>query len=208
MRFSDGTKDKIILLLKKTGGLTAEELSRQVGITPMGVRQHLITLERKSIISYEAKKHGIGRPVFVYKLTDRADDIFQKNYSGFILDLLSDLELLDGRPKLGALFKKRKERLVKERARLLEPYGFHDRITALSNLLEEDGYLVDLDDDGQNYGLSLHNCPLSRVSCRYPEVCNEELKQISELLDTSAVMAKTIPFGDPFCLIQIPKNGF
>lgn len=207
MRLADGqTKDKIILLLKKTGGLTAEELSKRVGITPMGVRQHLISLERKNIISYETRKHGIGRPVFVYKLTDRADDIFQKSYSGFVLDLLSDLESLDGRQKLGTLLKKRKDRLVKERARLLAPYDFQGKIKALSNLLEEDGYLVELRDDGPHYGLSLHNCPLSKVSSLYPEVCDLELKQISELLDKPVFMAKAAPLGDPFCLVRIPKS--
>ncbi len=209
MHIADGqTKDKIIMLLKKTGGLTAEELSKRVGITPMGVRQHLITLERKNIISYEARKHGIGRPVFVYRLTDSADDIFQKGYSRFALDLLSDLESMDGRPKLNALFKKHKERLVRERARLLAPYDFHGKITVLSNLLEEDGYLVELNDDERNYGLSLYNCPLSRVSSLYPEVCNQELEQISELLARPAVMVKATSFGDPFCLVHIPKDGF
>ncbi|MDA8387178.1 MAG: winged helix-turn-helix transcriptional regulator [Nitrospiraceae bacterium] len=208
MHIADGqTKDKIIMLLKKTGGLTAEELSKRVGITPMGVRQHLIALERKNIISYEARKHGIGRPVFVYKLTASADDIFQKGYSGFTLDLLSDLEALDGRPKIDALFKRRKDRLVKERARLLAPYDFHGKIMALSNLLEEDGYLVELKDDERHYDLSLFNCPLSRVSNLYPEACNYELEHVSELLGKPAVMAKAISFGDPFCLVQIPKDN-
>ncbi|MDA8085331.1 MAG: winged helix-turn-helix transcriptional regulator [Nitrospiraceae bacterium] len=72
------TKDKIIILLKKNDGLTTGELSRHVGITPMGIRQHLLALERKNLIRYEMKKNGIGRPAFVYRLTELADDVFPK----------------------------------------------------------------------------------------------------------------------------------
>ncbi len=206
MRIEDGqTKDKIIMLLKKTGGLTADELSREIGITPMGVRQHLIALERKNIINYETKKHGIGRPVFVYKLTDSADDIFPKSYPGFALDLLSDLEAMDGRAKIEALFEKRKERLLKERGKLLSRHDFHAKIRALSNLFEEEGYFVELKDEGQYYALNLYNCPLSRISNRYREACNSEVELVSELLGKTAVVEKAVPIGDTFCSVQIPK---
>ena len=92
MRIEDGqTKDRIIMMLKKVGGLTADDLSKRIGITPMGVRQHLIALERKGIVNYDARKHGIGRPVFIYNLTEKADDIFPKIYGEFSLGLLKDL---------------------------------------------------------------------------------------------------------------------
>ena len=206
MRIEDGqTKDKIIMLLKKTGGLTAEELSKRIGITPMGVRQHLIALERKNIINYETRKHGIGRPVFIYRLTDMADDIFPKSYPRFALDLLSDLESLDGRDKVDTLFKRRKERMFKDRAKLLSRHDFHGKIRALTNLFEEDGYFIELKDEGKDYILYLYNCPLSRISSRYREVCSYELELVSDLLGKPVVMDKAVPAGDTFCSVQIPK---
>ena len=39
------TRRKILLALKKSGGMTATELSELLGMTSMGVRRHLTTLE-------------------------------------------------------------------------------------------------------------------------------------------------------------------
>ncbi len=199
------TKDKIIILLKKNDGLTTGELSRHVGITPMGIRQHLLALERKNLIRYEMKKNGIGRPAFVYRLTELADDVFPKGYPSFTLDLLSDLEATDGRDKIDAVFRKRKERLFEKMAGLLARYDFDEKINVLSTVLGENGYFVELADEGNGYALNLYNCPISRISYSYSEACNYEMELISELLGTPATLNKAVSNRDSYCSVGIPK---
>ncbi|MDA8085552.1 MAG: winged helix-turn-helix transcriptional regulator [Nitrospiraceae bacterium] len=207
MRIDVGrTKNEIMMLLKKTGGLTTEELSGQIGITPMGIRQHLLALERKNLISHEMKKQGIGRPTFIYRLTDTADDIFPKDYSGFALNLLSDLEAMDGREKIDALFKRRKEKLLRERGQLLARYDFNGKVRALSNLFEEDGYFVELANGRQNYILNLYNCLFLKISNRYRTACNYEIELVAELLGRQVTLEKTASAGDTFCSVRIPKR--
>ena len=82
------TREKIILLLKKRGAMAIDELSRELSITSMGIRQHLLSLERRGLIEYMTKRQGIGRPAFLYKLTAKADDLFPKEYDKFILNPL------------------------------------------------------------------------------------------------------------------------
>jgi predicted ArsR family transcriptional regulator len=78
--FDDNPSRKgIILLLKKNGGMSIDELSRDIKITPMGIRQHLNALEKKGIVTYVANRHGIGRPGFIYKLTELAEELFPKS---------------------------------------------------------------------------------------------------------------------------------
>ena len=204
MRIEDGqTKDRIIMLLKKTGGLTADDLSKRVGITPMGIRQHLIALERKGIVNYDSRKHGIGRPVFVYSLTERADDIFPKVYRDFSLDLLKDLESLDGRDKVDGLFRIRKERLLESRGKQLANQDFHGKIKALSNMLEEEGYFTELAENDGNYTLNQYNCPISKVASHYSEACGYETELLSELLGRQVFMKRSIPLGDHYCSFKI-----
>ena len=83
------TREKIILLLKKRGPLTIDDLSSELSITSMGIRQHLLSLERRGLIEYLTKRKGIGRPAFLYKLTEKADDLFPKEYDKFILNLIN-----------------------------------------------------------------------------------------------------------------------
>ncbi|MDA8154888.1 MAG: winged helix-turn-helix transcriptional regulator [Actinomycetota bacterium] len=205
MRLEDAqTKDRIILFLKKSGGLTAEQLSKKIGITPMGIRQHLLALERKGIVNYEARKHGIGRPIFIYKLTVKADDLFPKRYHGFALDMLKDLESLDGRAKINELLRLRKERLLKEKSALLKGAGgLAGKLKALAGMLDEEGYIMDTREDGEGFVLTSYNCPLSKVAGSYGEVCQYEHELISELLGGNVSKLSSIQTGHDSCSFRV-----
>ena len=60
------TRRKILLALKKSGGMTATELSELLGMTSMGVRRHLTTLERDGLVMYDSQQRGLGRPSYLY----------------------------------------------------------------------------------------------------------------------------------------------
>ncbi len=47
------TRRKILLALKKSGGMTAGELSELLGMTAMGIRRHLTTMERDGLVMFE-----------------------------------------------------------------------------------------------------------------------------------------------------------
>ena len=66
----------------------------------MGIRQHLLSLERRGLIEYITKRQGIGRPAFLYKLTKKADNLFPKEYDKFIVNLFRDIEKNDGDEKI------------------------------------------------------------------------------------------------------------
>src|SRR4030043_766007 len=108
------TRERILFLLKKKGPLFLDDLSRQMGITPMGIRQHLISLERKGLVDYVARRYGVGRPAFLYKLTEKADDLFPKAYHKFILTTLKELEKNEAREKIEEIFRWRKEKILRD----------------------------------------------------------------------------------------------
>ncbi len=56
------TRRRILTRLKKDGGMTCQELAEALGITSMGVRRHLIMLERDGLVTYSAVQRGLGRP--------------------------------------------------------------------------------------------------------------------------------------------------
>src|SRR5512137_878801 len=85
------TRRKIVLALKQRGGLTAAELAEMLGITSMGVRRHLTTLERDKLVRYELVQRGKGRPSYVYRLSPQAENLFPKNYAALANELLSYL---------------------------------------------------------------------------------------------------------------------
>jgi predicted ArsR family transcriptional regulator len=191
------TRERILFLLKKKGPLSIDDLSRQMGITPMGIRQHLISLERKGLVDYIARRYGVGRPAFLYKLTEKADDLFPKAYHKFILTTLKELERNEGREKIEEIFRWRKEKILRDnKDALSEKKSLQDRVFALKDVLESDGYLVDLDMDDNNFILKEFNCPIARVASEYRE----------ELLRKEVTRQECIAEGSSSCTYVIPKT--
>jgi predicted ArsR family transcriptional regulator len=200
------TKQKILTHLKKSDHLTVAELSRRMGITPMAVRQHLMTLEKKGIIQYEAKKYGVGRPVFLYSLTERAEGIFPKAYGTFLTDMLRTLEEMDGKRKLDKLFRLRKEHLLAEKRKSLSGLGtLPEKLSKLAEELEADGFMAELSQDKDNFILKQFNCPIKGVSSEFTQPCKYELELYRDLLGTGVSRPECQREGDPACVYLIPK---
>lgn len=199
-------RERILLLLKKKGPLSIEGLSEHMGITPMGIRQHLLSLERKGFVDYFARRQGVGRPAFLYRLTEKADDLFQKAYHTFTLNALRDIEKNEGRTKVEDIFRWRKERILRDkREALADKKSLHDRVYALGDVLESDGYLIDLDEDESSYVLRQFNCPISRIASEFKEACKYQLQIYRDLLRKDVMRPECISEGNPSCTYVIPK---
>jgi predicted ArsR family transcriptional regulator len=177
-----------------------------MGITPMAVRQHLMSLEKKGIIRYEAKKYGVGRPVFLYRLTERAEDIFPKAYGKFLTEMLRTLEELDGKRKLDKLFRLRKEHLLAEKQSLLAGSGsLEDKLSRLTEELQADGFMAELSQDGDNFVLKQFNCPIKGVASEFTQPCKYELELYKDLLGSGVKRPECQRDGYPACVYLIPK---
>jgi len=199
------TRRSIITLLKKQGGMSIDQLSKALGITSMGVRQHLFSLESKGLVRHETERNGVGRPGYVYRLTEEAEGLFPTDYRSFLLDLLEEIESRDGRKKIEDIFQWRNRKLLEDwKRRLGKLNNLSRRIRRFSDILSEDGYLVELEERGKNFCIKQYNCPIATVSRRYPESCRYELEMYRELFGKGVVRTACMSQGAPACIYQIP----
>lgn len=200
------TRKKIIVLLKKADNMTVSELSKEIGITPMAIRQHLMSLEKKGMITYTAKKYGIGRPVFHYRLTNKATEMFPKAYAALARDILGSIEELDGRKKVDKLFMKRRDKQFQEKASVLESLpNMDDKVTAYTKMLNDEGYMVETSQDDRTYVIKHYNCLLQGVSSDFPEACKYELDLYRLLFDKKVARTECQSEGGHSCTYVIPK---
>jgi predicted ArsR family transcriptional regulator len=201
------TREKIIMLLKKNGPMPIDDLSKELKITSMGIRQHLLSLERKGLIDYVTKKQGIGRPAFLYKLTDKADNLFPKAYHSFIIDTLKDIERNEGRDKVDELFKWRRMRLIKDTKDILsDKTTLDEKVYGLKDMLESKGYLVELDESDDSYTLKEFNCPILQVASEFKEACKHELQFYKDVLGRDVKRQECMSDGNISCTYNIPKS--
>lgn len=201
------TREKIILLLKKRGPTSIDDLSKELNITSMGIRQHLLSLERRGLIDYVSKRQGIGRPAFLYRLTEKADELFPKTYDKFLVNLFKDIEKHEGQEKIEEIFKWRRNRIIKDaKDALADRKTSYDRVNGLRDILESEGYLAELNDSNNHYNLKLYNCPIYKLANEFKDVCRYDLQMFRDLLGKDVNREECITDGDPSCTYTIPKN--
>jgi len=207
IREENPTRRQILELLRTRGPSTTEALSKVLNITPMGVRQHLLTLERKGLVSYKTQKVGVGRPRFLYYLTEEAEDLFPKNYSEFSVNLLKIIEKLEGREKIKSYLDELKNNML-EQLNEIAPVNLsvEKRIRALVKLLSSMDYLIEVTNHDGEYYVKNYNCPVHIIAKHYPEVCMMEYEFFREAFGGNVQRKSCILNGDNACTFVIKSK--
>lgn len=202
------TRREILTTLKKQGGMTADDLSEVLGITTMGVRRHLMTLERDGLVEYDTVQRGVGRPSYVYSLTELADDLFPKNYDRLVNELLTIVELVDGEDKVEELFAKRMERLEAAYAPHLSNKDLPEQVAALAQIQQANGYIAEWEQvDDDTFVFIEHNCAIANVAQKCHFACDYELRLLNNLLDAEEIVRENhMASGDISCRYRISRK--
>src|SRR6059058_4175855 len=81
---------EIINSLKRTRGMSVNELVEKMKMSYMGIKQHCLTLQRDGYLD------TWRRPEMVYRLTRRSHDLFHADSHQLTLDLLKSAEEIYG----------------------------------------------------------------------------------------------------------------
>jgi len=202
----NSTRKNIILMLKRNGGMSIDDLSKVIEITPMGIRQHLLALEKKGIVTYVSRRRGIGRPGFIYMLTDAANDLFPKTYDKFAVGLLRDIRKHEGDRKIDEIFNWRRDRLFQTRKDALSgKRSMEDTLNALKEILEEDGHFVEISNNSDHYHLKQYHCPINKLAKEFSDACKYELQLYRDLIGRNITREQSVSEGAQSCVYLIPK---
>src|SRR6201995_969079 len=82
---------EILNSLKRSKGMSVNELVRKMKMSYMGIKQHCLTLQRDGYLDTWRRPQKMGRPEMVYRLTRRTHDLFQTDSNAFTLELLKSV---------------------------------------------------------------------------------------------------------------------
>lgn len=180
------TREEILDLLKKQNELSVNGLKTNLNITDMAVRKHLNKLEGDHLIHSRTVKQSMGRPITIYFLSEKGEQLFPSNYGSMTVEFLKDIEELNGSETVNKLFEKREDRLLEIYAqRISTKNHFKNRVKELIKIQNENGYMVescDINEDEIEF-IEYH-CPIFEVAGRYPKACNCELSLFNRVLET------------------------
>jgi predicted ArsR family transcriptional regulator len=198
------TRKTIVKILKTSGPLGVSEIAKRLEITEMAVRRHLNTLERDGYIDSQVVRQSMGRPMHMYRLTEAADDLFPKNYHTLVLDLLTEI---DDQHAIGALFDKRKDKLLNKYESSMSGKSLEERIGKLAEIQNANGYMADWERTNGGYVIQEYNCPISQVANRYNEACECEQQLFEQLLQTKVERTECLAKGGNKCVYRVDTKS-
>ena len=206
---SQDTRHKILFLLKVSGPKTVKELTKALAISLMGTRQNLVSLEGAGWVRHHQEQRGLGRPQFVYALTEKGDEQhFPRTYAPEMIGLLKAIQDLEGAAGLDRIFEQRTEQLVTEYRTRIASEDLEERVKGLASIRTEEGFMAEWEQENENsFVLREHNCAIYKVASNCEQACVFEYELFGRVLDCANVTREThILSGDLTCTYIIQRR--
>jgi predicted ArsR family transcriptional regulator len=175
---------EIVNALKRSRGLSVNELVDRMRMSYMGIKQHCLTLQRDGYLDTWRRPQKMGRPEMVYRLTRRAHDLFQADSNRFTLELLDSIQSIYGPNAPEKLLYNLFERKCANLKEKIKGETVAERAKSLAKIRDTEGYMSQfVTDDGGPQILECHT-PLQNVLDKYPIIGRLEQQMFEQLLGT------------------------
>ena len=188
---------EIINTLKRTKGLSVNQLVDKMKMSYMGIKQHCLTLERDGYLDTWRRPQKMGRPEMVYRLTERSHGLFPCDSNDFTLELLKSIKEVygsNGPEKMLFNVFERKTATMKAKAK---GETIADRAKWLSAQREKEGFMSQYIDDQKEGGLQILEChsPILNLLEKYPIIARLEHDLVAGVLGTDVRREETRTSG-------------
>ncbi|MDQ3314059.1 MAG: winged helix-turn-helix transcriptional regulator [Verrucomicrobiota bacterium] len=188
---------EILNTLKRTKGLSVNELVAKLGMSYMGIKQHCLTLERDGYLDTWRRPQKMGRPEMVYRLTRRTHDLFPCDSNDLTLQLLSSSKEIYGpnasEKLLFHVFQRQTEAL---KARV-NADTVEERAKELVKIRETEGFMSQVVTDDKDGGPQILEChsPIMNLLDEYPIIARFEQDMVEGVLATPVRREETRTSG-------------
>lgn len=198
------TKNRILntLLIKQEASVS--ELAEKLNVNGISIRHHLKNFEKEGwVTSREERVGSVGRPKFIYSLSNHGLEQFPKSYVEFSSIILDHLRQAIGADQLQPFFEEVgldfAERNRLDRRQRTSP----NRIHYVVENLNEQGYIIEKNDTDEGTVLINYHCPYHYLSSLNPEICHLDKAMLEALTEGDVEITDTIAKGHPHCSFKI-----
>ncbi len=202
-------RSSILLILKTGGPLGIGELSRRLGISYEGARQHLQQLQTAGWIARRREQYSgnPGRPRSSYHLTSAGEHLFPKEYDELAIALIDAIAETLGPKALRGLLAE----VARGKAERWEPtlrnLSLEERLEALRGIYAQDDphCRIELGDEAVPRLIAM-NCPYLEVARRRPALCSVTVSVLRRLLGHEVVRTESFQAGNGRCVFEVCRD--
>lgn len=200
------SRTKILEILKRER-CSVDELQKALGISPTAIRQHLSILEKDALVGKTPVRTGAGRPRYVYSLTEKAEACFPKAYEMLASSLITEIRERWGGEELLGVMEGIARAKGKEVLRRVEGETEEDKLRSAVKLINELGYYIDLEKEGESYIIKVHNCLFSNLIKEHDHLlCAYDHAFFQILLDPEIMREDSRAHGAEHCSFYLKKT--
>ena len=180
-------RHEILNSLKRSKGMSVNELVRKMKMSYMGIKQHCLTLQRDGYLDTWRRPQKMGRPEMVYRLTRRSHDLFPTDSNRLTLELLRSAQDIYGRNAPEKLLYHVFERKIASMKEKVKGDTVADRAKWLARLRDSEGHMSQFTTDEKEGGPQILEChsPIMNLLDRYPIIARLEQDLFEAVLGTT-----------------------
>lgn len=193
---------KIINVLKRTQGLSVNELSERLGMSYMGIKDQCVELEKRRYLDTWRRPKPVGRPEVVYRLTLRAHELFPTTSNAATLSLLKAAAQLYGpaapEKLLFRMFQETGERYLSR----IKGDTVSERARWLARVRDHEGCMAGLERE-ESLCIVEHHSPILDLLHAYPLVARLEAELFQRILGAPVYREEAGTGGLYCCVFRI-----
>jgi len=185
------SKSQLTLLdrLKTRGPQSVKILSNQLGMTTMGIRQHLLDLQSKGLVAQsDAEKQTRGRPIHLWTLSKTGHRRYPDGHAQVTVELINVIRENFGENGLNQVISQRGEQATSNYQKALgkPPADLSSRIAGLAKLRSSEGYMAEVRLLPDGWLLIENHCPICSAAQQCQQFCKTELDTFQAVLGSQA----------------------
>jgi predicted ArsR family transcriptional regulator len=187
---------RVLNEIKRTQGLPVADLATRLGMSYMGVKGVCLDLEKRGLLDTWRQPQPRGRPQLLYRLTQRAHDLFPTASNAMTIDVLTAAQKLFGATAAEKLLLVAfQEKTAGYLARLKDGPPA-ERAKWLARLRDHDGCMAEFEasDDG-SISIVEHHSPILDLLRAFPIVAKLEAEMFQRLIGVPVRREETTASG-------------
>ena len=182
--------------LKRTQGLCVAALAARLGMSYMGIKGVCLDLEKRGLLDTWRSPQPIGRPLMLYRLTERAHDLFPATSNAMTIDVLAAAQKLFGSTAAEKLLLVAFQKKAEQYAAKLKGGTLAERAKWLARLRDHDGHMAECvaAEDGA-VRIVEHHSPVLDLLRAFPLIARLEIQLFARLLGVPVRREETSAAG-------------
>lgn len=194
---------EIINKLKRTQGLPVRELAAMLGMSYMGIKQHCIELHKEGYLETWRRPKPVGRPEMLYRLTDRAQELFPTTSNQFTVDLLHAAQKLYGTTAAEKLLFSVFQNKATDYLAKLKGTTLAERAKKFTRMRDQEGHMAEFSSHGGSLRIVEHHSPMLDLLRAFPIVARLEGDLFQRVLETVVRREEQLTAGPYQCVFHI-----